>query len=108
MSTSGRARGRRRLSHRGDRPDNLGPVPGKVGPIEYRDVWWTGGGILALLFPAITVFAGYQLAGYPGVPAGFLVASVATWFVGRRINRTPDKQDNYRNCHRFMSIPMQY
>lgn len=71
-------------------------------------MWWTGGGILALLFPAITVFAGYQLAGYPGVPAGFLVASVATWFVGNRINRTPDKQRDYHNGHRFMSIPMQY
>ncbi|MEE6263705.1 hypothetical protein [Plantactinospora sonchi] len=71
-------------------------------------MWWTGGGLLALVFPAVTVAIGYQLFGYPGVPFGFLVAGVATWYVGRLMNRSPDDPDDYHNEHRFFSIPMQY
>jgi len=71
-------------------------------------MWWTGAGILALVFPAATVAAGYQVFGYPGVPCGFLVAGVVTWYVGRRINRDPDNPQRYHNAHTFMSIPMRY
>jgi hypothetical protein len=70
-------------------------------------MWWTGAGILAIVFPAVTVALGYQLGGYPGVPCGFLVAGVATWFVGRRINRSEDPKI-YHNEHRLYWIPMQY
>ncbi|MEU4570151.1 hypothetical protein [Micromonospora sp. NPDC023956] len=70
-------------------------------------MWWSGVGILAVIFPAVTVAVGYQLGGYPGVPCGFLVAGIATWFVGRRMNRTDDPKA-YHNEHRLYSIPMQY
>ncbi|MEV4759523.1 hypothetical protein AB0J86_31125 [Micromonospora sp. NPDC049559] len=60
------------------------------------------------MFPAAAVAAGYQLVGYPGVPCGFLVAGVATWYVGRRINRDPEDGHGYHNDHTFFSIPMQY
>ncbi|PWR10158.1 hypothetical protein DKT68_09765 [Micromonospora acroterricola] len=70
-------------------------------------MWWSGVGILAIVFPAATVAAGYQIGGYPGVPCGFFVAGIATWFVGRRINRTEDRMI-YHNEHRLYSIPMQY
>lgn len=42
------------------------------------------------------------------MPCGFFVASIATWYVGRRMNRSPDDPDDYHNGHSFFSIPMQY
>lgn len=67
-------------------------------------MWWSGAGILAVVFPAVAL--GYQLSGYSGVPCGFLVAGIATRFVGRRINRAEDPKV-YHSGHRPYSIPMQ-
>ncbi|MEO3779222.1 hypothetical protein ABGB16_20725 [Micromonospora sp. B11E3] len=63
---------------------------------------------MALVFPAIAVAVGYQVLGYPGVPFGFILAAIATWYVGRLMNRSSDGPDEYHNEHTFFSIPVQY
>jgi hypothetical protein len=71
-------------------------------------MWWTGAGILGIVFPAAAGFAGNFLGGPVGLSCGVLVGSVLTWYVGRMMNRDHDDPDVYDDEHTLYSIPMQY
>ncbi|MGA8112892.1 MAG: hypothetical protein WCA46_04420 [Actinocatenispora sp.] len=72
-------------------------------------IQWRGAGILALLLPILGGAAGYGLRalGLPDVvvTCGILAGSIATWVVGRRLNRQVDDVDK---VHSLWGIPMQY
>lgn len=68
-------------------------------------MWWTGAGILGIVFPAAAGFAGNFLAGPVGLSCGVLVGSVSTWYVGRMMNRDHDDPDVYDDEHTLYSIP---
>jgi len=91
---------------------------------------WTGWGILGLPMFALGALGGTALGtalglgpgsldtgapSNPGTVGGLLVAAVATWFVGQRLNRPRSMFDPRHgrpvlvaNRHRLMFVPLQY
>lgn len=90
---------------------------------------WTGWGILALPLFALGGLGGTSLgvalsfgvggldggSANPGTVVGLLVAGVATWLLGRRLNRPRRGFDprtghpvTVANRHRLMLVPLQY
>ncbi|SDN11927.1 hypothetical protein [Allokutzneria albata] len=85
---------------------------------------WTGWGILTILIAAIGGAGGSGIGVALGGPSdsanlgtviGLLLAGVAIWFVGERLNRPVQGFDQatgqpvlYRNRHRLFWVPMQY
>ena len=72
-------------------------------------IHWRGAGILALLFPILGGASGYGLhaVGFSklAVPCGILVGSMATWWLGWRLNAKVDDPDKE---HTLYGIPMQF
>jgi hypothetical protein len=85
---------------------------------------WSGWGILALLLAAAGggggTAIGETLGGAadhanPGTSVGLVVAAVAIWLVGRRLNRPlpgyhprTGEKSVFGNRHRFFFLPMHY
>jgi hypothetical protein len=67
-------------------------------------MWWTGAGVLGLVFPGAAGAGGYFLAGPVGTTCGILIGSVLTWVVGRRLNDDPADLDR----HTLYWIPLEY
>lgn len=85
---------------------------------------WTGWGILGLLLGGLGIGAGTGIAASLGVPTddvnwgtslGLILAAVAVWYLGQRLNRPVDgyhpktgEPVKLRNRHTLFFIPMQY
>ena len=81
---------------------------------------WTGWGILAPIFYAVGALGVGSLGQFLGAPQvgvfiGVLLASVAVWHIGRRLNRPEPgyhpktgQTVTYKNQHTLFYLPMQY